>query len=363
MNWEAPSGEVANHDPARTPSKAPRVMIVEDDPGTATFFSRALERAGFRVAVAGSAPEAIVLLDEGQWDAMVVDIGLPGRSGFDLVSEVKEGWPSIPIALATADASMDVAVRALRSQVDDFLPKPIAPDDLVSHVNRLLDIGRTRVPADAERVLAIGAHPDDVEIGAGGVLIGHRAAGDAVAILTMSHGQRGGDRQLRASESERAAAIIGARLYLEDLEDTRIPESDPTVGIIERVIADFAPTVVYTHTIHDVHQDHRNVNRASLVAARRVPSVYCYQSPSATVDFKPARFVSIEPYLDGKIAAIGAFGSQTEIRDYLDDELIRATARYWGRFGDARYCEPMEVIRDRTGHRVSTPTSQAALRA
>ncbi len=134
---------------------------------------------------------------------------------------------------------------------------------------------------------------------------------------------------------ERAASIIGARLYLEDLEDTRIPESDPTVGIIERVIAEFAPTLVYTHTIHDVHQDHRNVNRASLVAARRVAGVYCYQSPSATVDYKPARFVSIEPYLDGKIAAIGAFKSQTDIRDYLDDELIRATARYWGRFGDA----------------------------
>ena len=150
---------------------------------------------------------------------------------------------------------------------------------------------------------------------------------------------------------------------MEDLEDTRIPESDPTVGIIERVIAEFAPTIVYTHTIHDVHQDHRNVNRASLVAARRVPSVYCYQSPSATVDFKPARFVSIEPYLDGKIEAIGAFKSQTDIRDYLDDELIRATARYWGRFGDARYCEPMEVVRDRAGHRARRlPGSQAALR-
>lgn len=100
----------------------------------------------------------------------------------------------------------------------------------------------------------------------------------------MSHGQRGGDRARRATESAKAAELLGAVLFLEDLEDTRIAESDPTVGLIEAVIEQFAPSVVYTHTVHDLHQDHRNVNRATMVAARRVPSVYCYESPSATVD-------------------------------------------------------------------------------
>lgn len=337
--------------------------MVEDDPGTATFFRRALERTDHEVGVAESAPDALALMEAEEWDVLLVDIGLPGRSGFDLVTDIKVRWPMVPIALTTADANMDVAVRALRSKVDDFLPKPVAPDALVEHVTNLVALRRSR-EAVTERVLAIGAHPDDVEIGVGGLLLSHRHAGDAVAIMTMSHGQRGGDRALRAAESRRAADVIGARLYLEDLEDTRIPVSDPTVGLIEAVIGEFEPTIVYTHTIHDLHQDHRSVNRAALVAARKVPNLYCYESPSATVEFKPARFVSIEPFVDGKLRAIAAFRTQTEIRPYLDEELIRATSRYWGRYGDARYCEPLEVIRERSRHRgadSARPPTQVAV--
>ena len=112
------------------------------------------------------------------------------------------------------------------------------------------------------------------------------------------------------------------------------------------------PTIVYTHTESDLHQDHRNVHRATLVAARLVPSVYCYESPSATVEFEPVRFVDIGEQLEAKLEAIGAYASQTEQRYYLDEELIRATARYWGRYGHSRFCEPLEVVRDRPAARV-----------
>lgn len=327
------------------------MLVVEDDQATAAYFARALERADFEVATAGSASEATEALTAVAADALLIDIGLPGRSGFELVNEIKRRWPDIPIALTTADASMDVAVRALRSQVDDFLPKPVSPDHLVEQVERLLQVAAERRADATERVLAIGAHPDDVEIGVGGTLLAHRDAGDATAVLTMSQGSRGGDRALRAGESARAAEMLGARLFHHDLDDTRIPESDPTVGIIEQVIAEFRPTIVYTHTIHDVHQDHRNVHRASLVAARRVPGVYCYESPSATVDFHPVRFTSIDRHVDEKLAVIGAYRTQTETRAYLDPELIRSTGRYWGRFGDTRFCEPLEVVRDRSSRR------------
>ena len=88
------------------------------------------------------------------------------------------------------------------------------------------------------------------------------------------------------------------------------------------------------------------MHSATLVAARGIPRVYCYQAPSTTVEFKPTRFVAIDEFLERKIEVIRAFASQVEIRDYLDEELLRATARYWARFSQARYVEPLEVVRD-----------------
>ena len=63
--------------------------------------------------------------------------------------------------------------------------------------------------------------------------------------------------------------------------------------------------------------------------------------------FEPVRFVDIDAYFDEKVAAINAYASQTEQRSYLEEDLVRATARYWGRFGRSRYSEPLEVVRDR----------------
>jgi LmbE family N-acetylglucosaminyl deacetylase len=339
-----------------------RVLIVEDDPGTSMFLARALGRAGFDVTTAGDAEEAGRVLQATGCDAMLVDIGLPGASGFDLVHDVKAAYPRISIALMTADASMDVAVRALRSEVDDFLPKPIDPHTLADQVDRLVQRGRV-AQAGGERVLAIGAHPDDVEIGVGGTLLWHRSLGDDIAVLTMSHGARGGDKELRATEAAHAAELLGARLFLQSMEDTRISESEPTVSLIEGAVSEFKPSVVYTHSWNDLHQDHRNTHRASLVAVRGIPSVYCYESPSATVDFRPAKFVAIDPFVDAKIEAIGAYTSQIEVRSYLDPELVRSTSRYWGRFGDSRYCEPLEVVRDRSRDRSPVTAADARARA
>jgi hypothetical protein len=67
------------------------------------------------------------------------------------------------------------------------------------------------------------------------------------------------------------------------------------------------------------------------------------------VDFRPTRFVAIDADVDRKLEAIAAFASQTGIRSYLDEDLIRSTARYWSRFGDSGYAEAFEVIRESGG--------------
>lgn len=334
-----------------------RVVVVEDDADVAEYVRTVLvRRLGCDVRVLPSGFGFEELLREFVPDVVVTDIELPGTSGLDLLNVARGVDPDQPIIVMTAHASVDYAVRALRGGADEYLQKPLSSADMLAAVERLAtQIRRIRSARRVRSVLAIGAHPDDVEIGVGGTLAAHAAAGDPITVLTLSRGARGGAADDRQHESLASADMLGARLFLEDLPDTSISHSDPTVGIIERVVAQVAPTTVYVHTRNDRHQDHRAVHEAALVATRRVDNVACYESPSTTIDFRPSRFVTIDGFTDEKLALLGCFTSQAGIRDYLEPDLVLATARYWSRFGTGRSVEPLEVIRDASGIGVPLP--------
>ena len=85
--------------------------------------------------------------------------------------------------------------------------------------------------------------------------------------------------------------------------------------------------------------------RASAVAARGVPAVFAYQSPSTTVEFRPAQYVDIGPHMARKLELIKAHASQCGKRPYLEESFIRATAAYWGRHAGFRLVEPLEIVR------------------
>jgi len=344
------------------PTPRGRILLVEDDPDTARFIMHVLGRAGFDLEHAPDPTVALPRIGPERWDLVITDIEMPDMTGIELLETLRREAPALPVAVITAHVTVDNTLGALRARADEFLQKPLRPDALVATVTALISRGRSN-HGTREVVLAVGAHPDDVEIGAAGALLAHRDAGHQVAILTMSRGARGGADDARAGEARAAATILGAALYLEDLEDTQISESDPTISTISAVIEAVRPTIVYTHSIHDVHQDHRNTHQAVMVAAREVGSLCCFQSPSATVDFRPARFIVIDEYMTGKLAAIAAFGSQATVRQYLAPDLIEATARYWSRFGSGRYAEAFEVIRDRAAGSSGGGSGQQAFEA
>jgi len=324
-----------------------RVLVVDDDPDIAQFVRTVLSKAGMHAVACFDPLEALALAARESFDAVVTDIEMPGMNGLEFLGRLRELQTELPVAVMTAHASVDYAVEALRRNADEFMVKPVRRDDVVATVRRLVELGAARrATTRHQTVLAIGAHPADVELGIGGTLAAHRSAGDQVVILTLSRGARGGEAGDRMGESMAAAELIGARLFMEDLDDTRISESDPTVTIIERVVAQVQPTIVYTHSAHDRHQDHRAVHRAAMVATRNVPTFACYQSPSATVDYRPTRFVSIDGFTDTKLALLACFGSQSGIRGYMQDDFVLATSRYWSRYGGGQHCEPLEVIRE-----------------
>ncbi len=145
------------------------------------------------------------------------------------------------------------------------------------------------------------------------------------------------------------AATLGAGLLVGDLPDTRIDSGIETIRDIEAVVAAVDPTIIYVHSSRDHHQDHRAVHTAVMSASRRVPQVFAYQSPSATNEFVPNKFVAIDTVLVRKVNLLGLFASQGE-RSYLEPEMIVATARYWARnlAPRARYAEAFEIVRSLT---------------
>jgi two-component system, NtrC family, response regulator HydG len=326
--------------------QAGRILLVDDDPALGGYLCRVLRAGGFDVTHELDADGALGRIQAEHWDLLITDIELPGMSGLELLGRVRELVPGLPVAVLTGRPSLGYAVTALRGAAAEFLMKPVSGSSLVAKAAELVGAARAAKDSRRERVLAVGAHPDDVEIGAGGTLAAHSAASDAVAILTLSRGARGGDQAQRTRESQEAADVIGARLFLRDLADTQIPEGHPTIGLIEEVIEETQPTIVYTHSIHDLHQDHRSTHRAVMVACRQVGRVYCFQSPSATVAFHPTHFVNIDDYIGRKLKVIDAFGSQAGIRGYMDPELITSTARYWARCCAGTHAEPFETIRN-----------------
>ena len=167
-------------------------------------------------------------------------------------------------------------------------------------------------------------------------------------MLTLTGGEQGGVQSQRAEESERAAELLGARLFHADLVDTSVSDGGDTISTIKDVIDEIRPPrTIYTHTARDVHQDHRNVHHATLVAARGVPArLLLPGARRPRSSSSPTRFVAIDECLERKLEVIRAYTSQVEIRHYLDEELLRATARYWSRLSRARYVEPLEVVRE-----------------
>ncbi len=137
-------------------------------------------------------------------------------------------------------------------------------------------------------VLAVGAHPDDVEIGCAGTLLQHRAVGDRATILVMSGGELGAQvEQGRKEEAEKAAASLGAHLVLGSFFDGTIPLTSETVDMVEGLIVEYDVDTVYVHSPEDAHQDHVVTSRAVLAATRKMNRVMFYQSPSTTQFHSP----------------------------------------------------------------------------
>ncbi|MBB7356174.1 PIG-L deacetylase family protein [Escherichia coli] len=196
-------------------------------------------------------------------------------------------------------------------------------------------------------VLAIGAHPDDIELGCGASLA--RLARDGVYIIAvvMTSGKSGADKLIdRHQESREALKILGCQQTIHlDFDDTRTYlQLDGMIRALEDIIHYDIPSEVEikrVYTMHnaDRHQDHTAVYQASMVACRSIPQILGYETPSTWLSFMPQVFELVgEDDFHLKLKALSKHKSQSK-RDYMRSERLRAVAQFRGQQINSNYGE------------------------
>jgi two-component system copper resistance phosphate regulon response regulator CusR len=123
-----------------------RVLIVEDDPELAQLLESGLREQGFDVVHERTAPAGQNRALFGAFDVIILDVMLPGGSGFDLCRSLRERAIGTPVLMLTAKDTVDDRVNGLDSGADDYLTKPFAFRELVARLHALARRPRTAIP-------------------------------------------------------------------------------------------------------------------------------------------------------------------------------------------------------------------------
>jgi LmbE family N-acetylglucosaminyl deacetylase len=197
-------------------------------------------------------------------------------------------------------------------------------------------------------ILAVGAHPDDIEFGCGGTLIKYTEKGHRLFLLVMTGGGMGAPKATRTQEQMDAKAILGAEEVIWGMyEDTQLIVDQEIISNIENVISEVKPDFIFCHFPDDTHQDHRHLSQATITAARYIRNVLFYEGPT-TQNFDPHVFVDISNTLEKKIDALEAHRSQitkTNIEGLSIIEIAHSSANFRGIQGRVKYAEAFQSLR------------------
>ena len=119
-----------------------RVLIAEDEPRIASFIEKGLRAHGFTTAVVGDGRTARASARSGDFDLLILDIGLPGMDGFEVLRSLRAERCAIPVIVLTARDSVQDTVAGLEGGADDYMPKPFRFEELLARVRVRLAGGR-----------------------------------------------------------------------------------------------------------------------------------------------------------------------------------------------------------------------------
>jgi len=205
-------------------------------------------------------------------------------------------------------------------------------------------------------VLGVGAHYDDLELGCSGSLIKHVRRGDKVMMLVATDsgyrdpkGSLIRDCKIAVKEGKKAAEIIGAALKCLNYKTFHLSFNEELTKEISALIRKHKIDIIYSHWVHDLHRDHKNLANCTLMAGRHVPRFLMYRSNfyNTEENFRGNFYVDITDVMDKKIKVIKAHKSELERVRYDWLNFFIKQNENDGRIigGKVKYAECFEIVR------------------
>jgi LmbE family N-acetylglucosaminyl deacetylase len=203
------------------------------------------------------------------------------------------------------------------------------------------------------RILVLGPHTDDGELGCGGLMAKRTELGHDVIYAVFSSCQRsvpeGLPPDILQREVRRAVEVLGMnperQLILMDYEVRTFPEQRQAIlEDLIRLRSDLKPDLVLCPSLNDVHQDHATICREAIRAFKK-QSILCYEEPWNNITFSSHVFETLEPrHLQKKMKALAAYESQRH-RTYFQEDVMRSLAVTRGAQLEGGFAEAFEVVR------------------
>lgn len=208
------------------------------------------------------------------------------------------------------------------------------------------------------RILAVGAHLDDIELACGGTIIKAIKAGHQVKMIVMSksgyknyNGMIMRTDEVAVKEGKRAATVLGVNDFeVLDFDNKDIVYEAKTIEALNMRIDEYRPDIIFTHWPFDTHQAHVGTSKSTITAARRYNTIYLYEpiAPSGRsyVAFRPQMYVDISDEIEQKIEALKCH--ETEYKKFGEGwiEGVKARAAFRGYEMGKSYGEVFEVLRE-----------------
>lgn len=117
----------------------PNVLIVDDDPEFGLVVLNLVELEGYAASLATNVVTALALCQQKNIDVVLLDLKLGSESGLDVLREIRQNWPTIPVIVVTAHGSLETAAAAVREKAFDYIGKPFPVADLITVLRRALE--------------------------------------------------------------------------------------------------------------------------------------------------------------------------------------------------------------------------------